>query len=171
MEYKLLIGRNLLSGNYSVDSGVKDYFKKRSMADKELYEDVDCSRYKKLIPIGTLENIRIDKKYSLKTRIDSGAARTSIHGFDIKEFKKGNKKYLRFKTHDDKKKIITLEKRRLGKVPVTSATHSGPVMRYLVSYELTLGNKTKSFKVSLADRRKVKYKLLIGRDFIKTFTK
>ena len=86
-------------------------------------------------------------------------------------FKKGNKKYLRFKTHDDKKKIITLEKRRLGKVPVTSATHSGPVMRYLVSYELTLGNKTKSFKVSLADRRKVKYKLLIGRDFIKTFTK
>lgn len=162
MEYKLLIGRNLLRGHYSVDSGNKDYFIKRQAAKTKN----ECLDPKQFIEIGTLENIKIDKKYVLKTRIDTGAARTSIHGYDIKEFKKGKKKYLRFKTHDDKGKLITVEKKMLGKVPVTSATHSKPIMRYLVSYQLTLGNKTKSFKVSLADRRKLKYKLLIGRDFI-----
>jgi hypothetical protein len=166
MEYKLLIGRNLLRGNYSVDSGSKDYFKTRKLVDKSAFENTDCSSYKKLIEIGTLENIKVDKKYSLKTRIDTGAARTSIDGYDIKEFKKGKKKYIRFKTRNDQNKVITVEKPMLGKVPVTSATHSKPIMRYLVSYKLTLGNKTKSFKVSLADRKNLKYKLLIGRDFI-----
>jgi ribosomal protein S6--L-glutamate ligase len=166
MTYKLLIGRNLLRGNYNVDSGSIDLFKSRASLDSSFIESVNCSESKKLIEIGTLEKIKIDGKYKLKSRIDTGASRTSIHAYDIKKMKKKGKTYLRFKTQDDKDKEIIVEKRLLGRVPVTSATSTKETMRYLVSYKLGLGENSKSYKVSLVDRRGLKFKLLIGRDFI-----
>lgn len=166
MEYKLLIGRNLLRGRFNVDSGSINLINKRKNLAQDVYQSADCSKGTKLEEIGTLERITIDGNYSLKGRIDTGATRTSIHAFNIKKIKKNGKDYLRFKTHNDKGKIITVEKKYLGQIPVTSATSDKETMRYLVSYKLGLEQNTKSYKVSLVDRRGLKFKLLIGRDFI-----
>ncbi|WP_127716848.1 RimK/LysX family protein [Halobacteriovorax sp. HLS] len=167
MDYKLLLGRNILRGRYSVDSSTKNLIAKRKKFKDVLdQKESDCNSIFNLKELGSLEKVTLDELVTLKARIDTGASRTSINAYDLKAFKKGKEEYISFKISNSKNKAVSITKKVAAKVPVTSATSLKPEMRYVVPFEVAIGNDKRNINVSLADRRGLKHKILIGRDYI-----
>lgn len=118
------------------------------------------------IIIGEAEYIYIpSSKIKLKARIDTGATTTSIHALDIKEFERDGQKWVKFKLIDENKKEI---QRALPIQRVTTIKRHGTnsLKRYVVQLRLNLGESSQLVDVTLANRSKFTYPLLIGRNFL-----
>ncbi|RXJ93452.1 ATP-dependent Zn protease [Malaciobacter molluscorum] len=118
------------------------------------------------IIIGQKELVYIPSEdITLKARIDTGATTTSINALNIKEVERDGKKWVKFDLKDEKEKLITksLPISRIVKIK----RHGTDVQeRYVVKMKLTIGNLTQFIDVSLTDRTKFKYPVLIGRNFL-----
>ncbi|MBT1445605.1 RimK/LysX family protein [Shewanella sp. JM162201] len=148
MEYKLLLGRNWLSGRYLVDVAEKQVIGERAAIH--------------VVETGLL----------FDTRIDTGADESSLHAIEL-EVEGGDAtnmsanigKMLSFTTANEKGKKQRLSARIVDVSLVRSA--QGMEGRYLV--DLTIGERGKEYKtrVNLKDRTGMSQKLLIGRNWLK----
>ncbi|WP_372873390.1 RimK/LysX family protein [Shewanella sp.] len=147
MDYKLLLGRNWLEGNYLVDVAEQNVIGPRA-------------------PIHIVEaDLTID------TRIDTGAVENSLHAVDL-EIENENKtdmdanigKKISFTTANEKGQTRRVYSRIIETSLIRNA--QGSEIRYMV--ELTLGEPGKEFKVkvNLKDRTEMTHKLLIGRNWL-----
>jgi len=116
--------------------------------------------------IGAVEEIQLpDYEINLKARIDTGATTTSINAQNIKKFERDGKKWVKFEIHNEKGKLAALEKPVFRTVNI-KRHGSESQSRYVVKIKLKLGTIDMVSEVTLADRSKFTYPLLIGRSFL-----
>ncbi len=112
----------------------------------------------------------VDAGLAFKARIDTGAKRTSIHAVDIKVndhsemMAENTGKEITFTVVNEKneeREVKTIIK------DVSSVRNSqGKEFRYVVEMELAWKGVSKKVEVNLRNRKKMTYKLLIGRDWL-----
>lgn len=116
--------------------------------------------------IGAVEKVALpEQKISLNARIDTGATTTSINAQNIKQFERDGKKWVKFEVHDESGKLVTLEK-PVSRIVNIKRHGAADQDRYAVKVKLQLGKINLLTEVTLADRAKFTYPLLIGRNFL-----
>jgi len=116
----------------------------------------------KQIVIGRLEKVHVmAADMSKKARIDTGAKTTSIDAREIKPFVKDGKEWVRFTFND---KLIETPLVRMVRIKRHGAK---PIRRPVVELELQLAQVTKRVEVTLTNREKYHYPILIGRNFLR----
>ena len=141
----------------------------QSMGKQEVADCTETVSAKEVgdqIIIGAVEKVELpEQKISLNARIDTGATTTSINAQNIKKFERDGKKWVKFEIHNESGKLVSLEK------PVTRMVNikrhgAEDQIRYAVKLKLKLGKVNTVSEVTLADRAKFTYPLLIGRSFL-----
>ena len=133
---------------------------------KTVFVEKPITKDKKTI-VGIYEKVYIpslEREYEAK--IDTGATTTSIHALDIKEFERDGKKWVKFKFEDSKKEITekSLPVERIVNIKRHGVDESQK--RYVVKMRINLGEYSEVIDVSLTDRSKFNYPILIGRNYL-----
>jgi len=121
--------------------------------------------------IGETAWIQVEQlPFALLARIDTGARTTSMHAFDIHINRASTMarenigKTISFKTanRDGKFQTLTAEIVQVS----TIRNSQGTEQRYVIEQSLSYKHKQKKVRVNLRDRSGMKYKLLIGRNWL-----
>ncbi|GAA4365298.1 ATP-dependent zinc protease [Kangiella marina] len=113
-----------------------------------------------------LSELKIDP---IKVKVDTGAKTSSLHAFDIHSFEKNGVSFVEFKTCPDKrhpKKVIECHCEVIDYRKITSS-NGQTQLRYVIRTPITIGDKTWDIDITLADRKKMRYKMLLGREAMK----
>jgi hypothetical protein len=113
---------------------------------------------------GYVERVIIsDKGLSMKARLDTGAQTSSLDAENIRRFRRGDARYVRFDVQDpDSGEVITLERPLVRTVRIRQ--HTGPPMqRPVVKMWVCLGSVVREVEVNLTSRSSFLYPMLIGR--------
>lgn len=105
----------------------------------------------------------------IKVKVDTGAKTSSLHAFDIESFEKDGETYVAFKTCPDKrhpKKIVECQAKVIDYRKITSS-NGQTQLRYVIRSPITIGGKTWDIDITLANRKKMRYKMLLGREAMK----
>jgi len=101
--------------------------------------------------------------FNSRAKIDTGAKTSSIHAYDIQEcddshvtFFVDTKSGSRVESHHCKAKVLD---HRAVKSSMGHIQH-----RYVIESKLQIGTTTKSIALTLANRSKMRFKILIGRE-------
>lgn len=118
--------------------------------------------------IGWIERVQIlPESFQLSAKIDTGADNSSLSIINPMEFLKGDEKWIRFSIPITADEAITLERpiKRFTRIKIKGgASQKRPV----ILLDLCVGTiLKKDVPVNLADRRRFKYPMLIGRSFLK----
>lgn len=99
-------------------------------------------------------------------RIDTGATGTSVHAEQITRFERDGRKWVRFALiHPKTKAPVTLERKLVRRIRVKSADMDED-KRLVVLMSIKLGTIEKQLEVSLSDRARLEFPVLIGRNFL-----
>jgi hypothetical protein len=121
----------------------------------------------KIKTIGQVEYVDIlPQGIRQKGRIDTGAETTSIGVLDIVPFERDGNSWVKFKIqHRDTGKIVEFSK-HVERTAVIKRHGAENVERPVVKMTLAIGLVEQAVEVSLADRSKFEYPVLIGRNFL-----
>lgn len=105
----------------------------------------------------------------IKSKLDTGARTSSLDARDLELFKRDARQWVRFRIplasrpdDSDHGEDLVIEKPLVGAVEVKE--HEGPgQQRHVVNIDLCLGGYTFTTPVTLVDRRRFNYPLLLGR--------
>ena len=102
---------------------------------------------------------------SIKAKVDSGARSSSLHAFDIETFEMNGKPWVRFKVppiqrRDDR--IVSVESPVLEMRKVRSSSGKA-TLRPVIYTRVSLLGITWPVELTLADRTKMKFRMLLGR--------
>lgn len=116
--------------------------------------------------IGFIETVRIHPgEVTMRAKIDSGAATSSIDVGAIEEFEHEGETWVRFRLADGGGAGLLVE-RPLIRVANVRRSGTGVQSRYVVSLGICLGRYYKEAQVNLNDRAGMSYRMLIGRRFL-----
>jgi len=111
----------------------------------------------------SLKKLGIEK---IKAKIDTGAKTSSLHAFNMREYTERGTPYLAFDVHPlqkDEKTVVhcacPLSDRRYVR---TSCGHRE--LRNVIRTPLTLGGKTWEIELTLNNRDKMGFRMLLGRE-------
>ena len=107
-------------------------------------------------------------KSNFKSRIDTGAATSSLNAIDIERFERDGKKWVRFNlAHEngDKPEIIEAKIVRIASI-VQSGNPGEDNKRLVVKLHIRMGDVAQTTEFTLADRLHMEYPVLIGRTFL-----
>lgn len=114
----------------------------------------------------SLETLGIEQ---IKAKIDTGARTSSLHAYDIQEFTRGNRKFVRFSVHPQQrsqKNAVSCETRLLEKRKVKDS--GGKVtLRPVIVTQIKLGDKVWDIELTLTNRNEMGFRMLLGRQAIK----
>jgi hypothetical protein len=105
-------------------------------------------------------------KLKMEARIDTGATTTSIDARNVKPFEKDGKKWVKFELYDRKTKKITKVEKPLIKMVSIKRHGAKDQIRYAVKFRINLAGTSQYILVTLADRSKYTFPVLIGRNFL-----
>ena len=115
--------------------------------------DLIIGKYDRIdLPFFNLENI--------KSKIDTGAKTSSLHCSFIES---SDGKYVTFIVLDKKDKKYTLPIKRVARVRSSNAIIEN---RYVISTDVVIFKKRYNTEFTLRDRHKMKYPILLGREFL-----
>ncbi|NVJ65883.1 MAG: ATP-dependent zinc protease [Gammaproteobacteria bacterium] len=98
----------------------------------------------------------------LPIKIDTGAKTSSLHATDIEVFNKDDSPWVRFKTVNTLGEAITIEAEMFDKREIKSS--NGQVQaRYVIKTMLEMGGEQWPIQLTLANRKKMRFKMLLGR--------
>lgn len=122
---------------------------------------------KKRHTIGRVEYIEIPNWGGLRmeARTDTGARSCSLHVTNEKTYKEQGVTYVEFETEDSKGKKYHVRTRVYQRSFIRSTSGQGEY-RTVVRERVKLGPVTKTVRISLNDRSKLKYNFLIGRNLL-----
>ncbi len=104
---------------------------------------------------------------AFQTRVDTGAATSSISATDITVFEREGKRWVKFKMPLDGGKSLDLEAPFVRYVRIKQASADGTDRRPVVRLTIQIGSLTEKAEFSLKDRSEMDFSLLLGREFIK----
>ena len=102
----------------------------------------------------------------IKAKIDTGAKTSSLHAFNIKEFRKNNQKYVSFEIHpiqDDSNIVIKAKAKVIDQRHVMSS-NGHKELRYVIKTDLILGSAIIPIELTLSNRDPLRFRMLLGRD-------
>lgn len=128
--------------------------------------------------VGPVETIHVqDLNMDFKARIDTGANTTSINAYDLhvidgnndpgnskKQWHQNLGKMLRFKTANAQGQEVSHTAKIIKISKIRNA--QGVERRYAVIMDLIWNGKSHAIPVNLRNRKKLEYKLLIGRNWL-----
>ncbi|MBF0096327.1 MAG: ATP-dependent zinc protease [Magnetococcales bacterium] len=105
----------------------------------------------------------------IKAKIDTGARTSSLHGLDMQPFRKGHRRFVRFSVpvalHDAQQTqlcVAPLIDRR-----AVRSSSGCKRYRYVVKTRLQIGHTTWPIELTLSNRARMGFRLLIGRSAIR----
>ena len=121
----------------------------------------------KLSTIGQVEYVDIlPTGMRQKARIDTGAETTSIDARDVMPYERDGKPWVKFTVIDRVSHQPTEFKLPVERTVLIKRHGADNVRRRVVSMQLAIGDLRGSVEVTLADREKFEYPVLIGRNFL-----
>ena len=103
---------------------------------------------------------------AIKARVDSGAKTSSIHAFNIQEFRRDGRRWVSFEVHpvqNSRSIVVRCESPVVDRRSVKSSSGVAE-KRYVIRSELTLGDFRADIELTLANRDSMGYRMLLGRE-------
>lgn len=100
----------------------------------------------------------------IPARIDTGATTNSLNGIDAEVFEKDGQQYVRFNFVDHNGTAHKMTRPLVDKTVVKQA--SGKQTRYVVEMGLCVGDYYKETRFTLADRSRMTFPILVGRNYL-----
>jgi len=120
----------------------------------------------RMITVGAAETVKVyPGGIAFKARIDTGANTTSINARRIEPFRRGGKRWVRFEVAGKRGQGMAME-RQVVRVVRIKQFGAESKRRFVVRIGICLGNHYKDAQVTLQDRRRREYPLLIGRRYM-----
>lgn len=117
--------------------------------------------------IGWIENVQIQpQNIVFNAKIDTGADNSSIHASDIEIYEKDGTKMVKFSVENKQGQLVYFDQ-PLVRIANIKRKGAEPLKRPVVSMDLCIGNTVKSVHINLANRENFKYRMLIGRSYLK----
>jgi hypothetical protein len=102
----------------------------------------------------------------IKAKVDTGARSSSLHAYDLHEFKRSGETWVRFKVHPAQrstKKVVAAEAKVLEYRSVRSSSGKAQNRPVIVTSVKLLG-VTWSVELTLANRDEMGFRMLLGRE-------
>lgn len=116
--------------------------------------------------IGLVENVRIEPGgLVIDAKIDTGADNSSVHASDLVRFKRRGESWVRFRVIKLDGTSETLE-RELVRVARVKRPTGKSQRRPVVMLGLCLGTTYRDVEVTLVDRSRFRYRMIVGRSFL-----
>jgi hypothetical protein len=123
--------------------------------------------------IGAIERIDLleFELFDMDARVDTGAATSAIHCHHVKVFQRQEKEYISFKlldpSHPDyqQKTFRTSQFRE----KLIKSSFGNTQYRYAIKTSIKLFGETVEVELTLADREKMQYPLLLGRNILRGY--
>lgn len=117
--------------------------------------------------IGWLEPVYLgEAKMLFIAKIDTGADNSSIKAKVLKKFKREGVEWIRFKVQDKQGHTAVIE-RKVVRYTKIKRKMAPSIKRPVVMLGVCLGKVYRDIEVNLAERKKFKYHMLIGRNFLR----
>lgn len=121
------------------------------------------AKLEKPIVMGWVERaVLLPSRVPFLAKLDTGAKTTSINAQDVTLFEKEGRKWVRFTVRNSKGDSTTFE-RPVVRTSRIRRTGVGVVTRPVVSLRICIGRFKTLAQVNLANRKNMRYQLLIGR--------
>jgi hypothetical protein len=125
---------------------------------------------KKLV-IGSLEKCDLPQLgiEELHIRVDTGAKTSSLHVDNIEEFTKDDAMWIAFDIHPDVYDIdeVIRKKAKVVDIKKVKSSTATKQRRYVIHTKITMANKRWTIRLTLTDRSKMTYRMLLGREAMK----
>lgn len=105
----------------------------------------------------------------IKAKIDTGARTSALHAWNIKPFERDGEQWVEFQLHPnqrDNRTVVSCAARVTDRRAVRN-TGGKQEMRYVITTGVTLGNVSWPIEVTLTNRDKMGFRLLLGRSAVK----
>lgn len=103
---------------------------------------------------------------AIKARVDSGAKTSSIHAFNIVQFKRDGKNWVSFEVHplqNNRRTIIRCERPIVDRRIVKSSSGEAE-KRYVISAPIKMAGQTWDIEMTLTNRDSMGFRMLLGRE-------
>lgn len=171
--------RNALSEQYSEicevqqlklkrgNDAVKKSLKASNNKYAKLEERCDTKNVVGKLLMGEIENVLLlNEKLTLSARIDTGADTSSLGVYQLQNFERDSKTWVKFKLVDDESSK-TYEYRVNGRVRIKQNANTEGDERFEIKVDIGIGNKDYPRQVfNLTDRSYLEHQVLIGRSFL-----
>lgn len=122
----------------------------------------------KKILVGALERCNLPDLgiTNLVIRVDTGAATSSLHVENVKEYKEKDETWIKFDIHPDVydvEKVTRHKARLLARRKVKSSTATLE-RRYVIETTFEIGDVSWPIHITLTDRSEMTYMMLLGRE-------
>ena len=113
-----------------------------------------------------LPQLGIDK---IKAKIDTGARSSALHAFNIREFKRDGKDFIRFQVHPLQRDRITTVTSEAELLEYRKVRNSGGVaqLRPVIMTEIKLGESSWAIELTLTNRDVMGFRMLLGRQAVR----
>lgn len=148
-----------------------DAAKKRLKASRNKYAKLEkrCDTKNVIgkLLMGEIENVLLlNEKLTLSARIDTGADTSSLGVYELQNFERDGKTWVKFKLTDDKSSK-TYEYRVNGRVRIKQNANTEGDERFEIRMDIGIGSKDYPRQIfNLADRSYLEHQVLIGRSFL-----
>ena len=116
--------------------------------------------------IGWLEYAHINEaKMRLRVKVDTGADFSSLKAKILKTFTRNGEDWVRFRLKDGHNDAVVLE-RKIIRYARVKRKMAPSIKRPVVMLGICIGNIYRDAEVNLAKRKKFKYEMLIGRNYL-----
>jgi len=105
----------------------------------------------------------------IKAKIDTGARTSALHAWNIQPFERDGEQWVQFQLHPnqrDNRTVVGCSARVTDRRAVRN-TGGKQEMRYVITTGVTLGNVSWPIEVTLTNRDKMGFRLLLGRSAVK----
>lgn len=106
---------------------------------------------------------------SIKVKVDTGARTSSLHAFDVEEFRRRGRDWVRFSIHPwqrTQEDAVVVERQVLARRRVRSSSGHTQV-RLVVPMRVRLAGRTVRAEVTLSRRDEMGFRMLIGREALR----
>ncbi len=135
---------------------------------KTIRDEIESMNDKTKTIVGGLECCDLPdlELFNVQMRVDTGAATSSLHVDNIKEFSEDGKRWVNFDIHPDVHNVDTVVNKTVllkGKKVVKSST-ADKEKRFVIKTTIRLGDQEWPIKLTLTDRSTMKNLMLLGRE-------
>ncbi|MCY9844307.1 RimK/LysX family protein [Vibrio caribbeanicus] len=183
---KLVVGseiRPVVLGNFAIHGQEKEqaYALKRSekpsddhiIIGSKLYDHVLVNNRSEhllnpypIIKAGNVEVVQALGR-SFPAKLDTGADVSSISAYDIKPFKKDGRSMVSFTYSNDLGVKERITAKVVDTIKITEKNRQDATVRPIIEMTVKVGTLEKKVQVNLQDRRRFKYSMILGRNFLK----
>ncbi|MFT5880792.1 MAG: hypothetical protein ACI86X_001930 [Moritella sp.] len=129
----------------------------------------DEDQYQNMTILGQEEWVWSEKlQTNFKSRVDTGAATSSLNATEIVKFERDGKNWVKFNlSHQVDDGIFPIEAEVVRTIKIRQSNSPESVRRYVVSLSIELGQIKTETEFTLADRSRMEFPVLLGRTFLK----